>query len=117
MACRSELRGLGAAATEIEKLGGRLLAVSVDSPAENQRVANQLRLPFAILSDESRKVTKAYGLLHSGGGPGGTDIPIPAHLLIQPDGRVRWKHVSRLVQDRPHPDEVVARIRELSASQ
>ena len=98
---------------ELEKRNGRILAISVDTPAENLQVIESLKLGFSILSDESRTVTRAFGLIHAGGGPDGADIAVPAMLLLRSDASVAWKHVSKLVQDRVSPAQAVAAVRAL----
>ncbi len=98
---------------ELEKRGGTILAISVDTPAENLQVVQSQKLGFRILSDQSRAVTSSYGLLHEGGGPDGGDIPVPAMLLLRSDASVTWKHVSKMVVDRVDPSDVVAAVRAL----
>ena len=41
-----------------------VLGVSVDSPYANAEFAKQLGVQFPLLSDMTRKVTKAYGILN-----------------------------------------------------
>ena len=58
-------------------------AVSVDAPETNRRFAESLGATYPILSDPSRRVARAYGVL----GPFGM-----AHrwtYYIGPDGRLR----------------------------
>jgi peroxiredoxin len=110
----AELRGLGEASAALEKMGGRLLAVSVDPPAIARRVVEDNRLGFAVLCDTNREVVRAYGLLHEGGGPGGSDIAVPAHILIDTDGRVVSRFVSRRIQDRRHPHDALESLRQLA---
>jgi len=98
----------------LKKLGGRLVAVSVDPPEDSRRVVQRNRLAFPILCDESRDVIRAYGLLHENGGPTG-DVAIPAHVLIDRSGRIVWKQVSSRIQDRPDPRLVVEKIRALDS--
>ncbi len=83
--CRSELRGLGAIREELDQLGVRLFAVSVDSQEDARRLAIREGLRFPILCDTEREVIGAYGLRHEGGGLDGSDIAIPAHVLIDED--------------------------------
>ncbi len=78
-----------------------MLAISVDSVAENKRVATRNQIDFPILSDARRDVVWEYGLLHKGAGPGGSDVALPAMVLIDCNGRIVWQYVARRVQDRP----------------
>jgi peroxiredoxin len=73
-------------------------------------VVTENALPFRILADTSRDVVRRYGLLHAHGGPDGSDIAVPALLLLRPDGTIAWRHVSREVQDRVDPEDVLAAI-------
>jgi peroxiredoxin len=92
------------------KKGGRLLAISVEPPALSRRIVEEQRLPFAILSDAGASVVRAYGLLHPQGAPDGTDMAIPAHVLVSPDGGIMWRSVSERAQDRLDPREVLAAV-------
>jgi len=82
----------------------------VDTPEESRELVAAEGLPFRILSDEQRDVVRRYGLLHAGGGPGGTDIAVPAQFLLRPDGSVAWRHISRRIQDRADPAETLAAV-------
>lgn len=90
-----------------------MLAVSVDEPAQSRALVARFELPFRSLCDTSRDVVRRYGLLHAGGGPGGSDIAVPALLLVRPDGAIAWRHVSRSAQDRADPADVMAAVRAL----
>jgi len=85
----------------------------VDEPADSRALVAKLGLPFRILADVPREVVRRYDLLHPGGGPGGSDIAIPALLLVRPDGRIAWRHVAHRAQDRADPDEVLQAVRAL----
>ena len=83
--------------------GGTVLAVSVDAPADHRQMVDDLGLSFPLLSNEGREVVRRYDLLHRGGGPDGTDIAIPAQLLVKSDGAVVWSFVARRVPERVDP--------------
>jgi peroxiredoxin len=110
----SELRGLGAVHRELQQRGGRLIAISVDPPEVAKRVVTQHRLPFDVLCDTELAVTRDYGLTHAGGGPNGTDVPIPTHLLISPQRQIVWRRSAALIQDRPSPELLLTEIRSRS---
>lgn len=92
----------------LERRGGTLLAISADSPPELAELARAQDLRFPLLSDPDRQVIRAYGLLHTGGGPGGGDIAIPAQVLVRSDGSVAWRHVSGTITDRMDPADTLA---------
>ena len=96
---------------ELTRQGGRLLAISVDPVEKCRKLVESLALPFAVLSDEKRETVRAYGLVHPGGGPGGSDIAIPALLLVGEDAGIRWRHVSARAQDRMDPEAVLEFVR------
>lgn len=110
MSCIQELVGLDKISAEFEKANVQLLAVCVDAPSESRKVVDKNDLGFPILADEDRTVIKAYGLVHAGEGPKGTDIAIPAHVLIARDGRILWRHVSKRIQDRLAPKDVLEQV-------
>ena len=111
--CTAELRGLGEVNRELQSQGGRLLAISVDPPATSKDVVERNGLDFPILSDADRTVTRAYGLLHEGGARDGSDIAIPAHVLIDRHGRIVSTFVSKRIQARLSPKRVLATVQKL----
>lgn len=92
-------------------MGGKLLAVSADPPQQSAKVVQKHRLNFAILSDSDLRVMRAFGVVHSGGGPKGEDIAIPSHFLIGRDGRIVWRFISSRVQDRVDPSDLLSAVR------
>lgn len=94
------------------RLGGQVLAVSVDPPQKSAQVVERNGLEFSILSDTDRTVIRNFGLVHAGGGPDGGDIAIPAQFLIGRDGRILWRYLSTHVQYRVNPAELASIIRE-----
>ena len=75
----------------------------------------ELELPFPVLSDVDAVATRAFGLLHARGGPGGKDVALPAHVLLDAEMTIRWRHVAHRIQERPRPADVLAQIERLSA--
>jgi len=57
-------------------------------------------------------VIRSYGLLHPAAGMGGKDIALDTTLLVDVDGRVRWRRVSETLPDLPTAEQVLARIGE-----
>lgn len=98
---------------ELIKVGGRLLAISVDPPGRSLQVVSRNSLNFSILSDVDREVIHLYGLFHAEGAPDGSDIAIPAMFLVDREGHIVWRRVSARIQDRVDPQVVLAKIAEL----
>lgn len=107
----AELRGLGAINDELSNLGVKIVAVSVDPPKQSHRVVERHNLPFPILADEQLTLTRSLGLLHASAGPDGSDIALPAHVLIDKEGRIRWKYVADRIQNRLPVDRVLESVR------
>lgn len=92
---------------EIVAAGGSLVALSVDRPEDTQELLRQLAddgdpLSFPVVCDPSRKAIKALGVFDAE-----HDIALPAILILDSQGRVRWKHVSESVMDRPEEEALV----------
>lgn len=72
-----------------------------------------MRASYRFLSDRDLVVTRRLGLAHAGAGPGGTDVPKPATVVIDRDGVVRWAAYADNVGDRPDPRQVLRAVRSL----
>jgi peroxiredoxin Q/BCP len=65
--CTIECRSLGAHRPLLDRPNVQFFAASVDSVATNAEFAGALDLGYPILSDESRSVSLAYGVLGASG--------------------------------------------------
>lgn len=99
--------------SEAERAGVEVVAVSPDRNEQSQRFAEGLRLSYRFVADPDLAVTRRYGLIHRGGGPGGVDVPRPATVVLDRDGVVRWVSLSDNYQVRPDPRDVVRAVRAL----
>ena len=81
-------------------------AISVDTPETNKSFAQSLAVDFPILSDPTKEVAKAYGVVDE-------DQPFAARwtFYIGVDGRVLF--VDKLVSPTNHGRNVVAKLAEL----
>lgn len=61
-ACRDQLADFQSAYRDIRAQGAELLAISVDSAADAQRMANHVQASFPVLYDENQSVLAIYGL-------------------------------------------------------
>jgi peroxiredoxin len=93
---------------EFERRGIRLAAISVDPLETNRSHQKKLGLTFPLLSDTTRETIRRYGLLHSGGGPGGSDISLPAEILVDSTGAIRWVNLTESATVRVRPEQVLA---------
>ena len=90
-------------------MGGTLLAVSNDPPATAADIAKRLGLSFPILSDPELEVIDAYGLRHHDIALG-FDHSLPAMILVDRAGIIRWRRVAKGLQDRPSPRLILEQI-------
>ena len=109
----AELQGLGAQLSQAERAGVEIIAISPDPNERSQKMADGLHLAYRFVADRDLAVTRRYGLVHAGGGPDGQDVPRPTTVVIDRDGVVRWFSVSRNVQVRPDPGDVLRAVRSL----
>jgi peroxiredoxin len=111
----TELREFARRSDEFEKLGVRLVPISVDDQQHAHEVWERAAdKKFTILSDPEAMVIRKYGLVHESG-HGGSDIALRTTLLIGPDGRERWRRISHSVPDIPTADDTLAEIRQAQA--
>jgi peroxiredoxin len=109
----AELQGLGAHLSAAERAGVEIVAISPDPNERSQKVAEGLRLGYRFLADGNLAVARRYGLVHTGGGPDGQDVPRPATVVLDREGVVRWFSITRNVQVRPDPEDVLRAVRSL----
>jgi peroxiredoxin len=87
--------------------------VSPDSNERSQALAKRLKVNYRFLADRDLSVTRRLGLVHANSGPGGEDVPVPATVVIDRAGVVRWTAYADNVQDRPDPRLVLDAVRSL----
>jgi peroxiredoxin len=109
----AELQGLGAATNELEAAGVQVLAISPDPNERSQQLADGLKVGYRFLADTDLSVTRRLGLVHARGGEGGKDVPVPATIVIDRAGVVRWASYAENFQQRPDPRDVVRAIKAL----
>ena len=89
----------------------------MDAPGDSKQVVKRTHLPFDILADEDRSLIGALGLVHNGGGPGGSDIAVPSIILVNTERRILWQHRSTSIQDRLSPEDVMDGVRAAVAAE
>jgi len=86
--------------------GAVVIGVSLDSVESHSKFSEQYKLPFLILSDNSKEVAKAYGVLGVGG-----FLAKRVTFIINRDGKIT--HVFPKVDVKHHSEEVLKAIEEL----
>ena len=105
--------------TEEQEQTTQILALSVDSPEDLQRMVDRIsaedsltpRFPF--LTDPDHQVIDRYGLFNPDD-PSGRQITHPATYVIDTEGVVRWKFVEVDYRVRPGNEDILAALAELS---
>lgn len=97
---------------EIKNLGAEVLAVSVDSPAQNLGVVEKAKLEFPILSDPDLDMIDAYGVRHVGASMQGGDIARPAVFILN-EGKIAWRLVPETYRIRVRPETVIEQLKSI----
>jgi peroxiredoxin len=104
------LRGFEQHLNEFHQRGVEVVAISVDSPAESQKLCQSRGYTFPFLSDPKAETIRQYGVLHAKGGAGGKDIARPAEFLVDTTGTIRWVNLTDDIRVRARPEAVLAAI-------
>jgi thioredoxin-dependent peroxiredoxin len=106
--CTIECRSLGAQPAVLEHSSVQVFAASVDSPEINADFASALDLTYPILSDVSRRVASAYGVLGKSG------FASRWTFYIGLDGRIL--DIDKQVRTASHGHDVAMRLTALGIS-
>jgi hypothetical protein len=83
--------------------------VSVEPPSHTRAMVEKLDLPFPLLSDARGDLAKHCGLWNDKEG-----VAIPAIVVVDRGGVIRYLYAGRDFADRPGDDEVLGALDELS---
>jgi peroxiredoxin len=103
--CTNELRIIRDDFETYQKLSARVLAVSVDSQFTLKVWADQLKLPFPLLSDFNKETARAYGALYEDL-MGLKGVAKRAAFVIDSEGIIRYRWVSDDADALPKFDEI-----------
>jgi len=99
--CTVESCGLRDNYDKIRELGAEVLGVSVDDVASHRKFTDKFNLPFRLVADVDKKISRAYGVLNE---ERGMDRRVT--FLINGQGRI--ERIFDPVKADQHPAEVVA---------
>ena len=102
------MRSFEKALPEFDSRKIRVIAISVDSPADSEKLRESQGYTFTILSDARDDVIRRWDLVHPHGGVDGADIARPAEFLIDASGKVRWVNLTEDFRVRARPQQVLA---------
>jgi len=129
--CNLELRAYQDLLGDIEAAGGRLVAVSPETPAELLSTAEKNELGFEVLSDKGNQLAADLGLafdlpemlrplylkfgndLTVRNNQAPWKLPIPATYVVGQDGRIALAHVDRDYRQRLEPQAALEVLRRL----
>lgn len=106
--CTAECKSMKESGEAIRAFDVAYFAASTDDPADNKKFSENLGLDFPILSDPSKKVAEAYGVVHEG-----RAVAERWTFYIGPDGKIA--HVDRTVKTGSHGADIAAKLKELGA--
>jgi peroxiredoxin len=92
---------------QLEEVGIRPVAISVDSPQESRDLCQQAGYTYAFLSDPKAETIRRYDLVHAGAGFEGQDVARPAEFLLDSSGTVRWVNLTENYWVRARPEQVL----------
>lgn len=91
----------------LRKLGGQVVGISVDSTYSLKAFSQTYNLPFPLLSDFNKKVSKQYGVLEdTWGGQGYRGVSKRAVFVVDSRGVLRYKWITDTPSDEPPYVEV-----------
>jgi peroxiredoxin len=99
--------------SDFTSAGVRPVAISVDPPQVSSNLSKKAGYTFTILSDPDTAATRQYRLLHTKGGPNGSDISRPAEFLVDQSGAVRWTNFTEDIRVRARANEMLAEARNI----
>jgi methyl-accepting chemotaxis protein len=92
---------------EFARRSVKLLGVAVQKKNRLKAYLTSHPMPFPMLADETREVTKTYGV-YVAFNYESFRIARPATFLIDADGIVRFIHVGKNQFDRPTPERILS---------
>ena len=103
--CTAECRSLGVSRPDLRRFNVRYFGASVDAASTNVRFAASLGIDYPILSDPTRKIARAYGVL------GRSGYASRWTFYIGQNGRIL--DVDRTVRPSSHGADVAAKLEAL----
>lgn len=91
------------------ELDTEVFGISVDSFASHKRFREELRLPFDLLSDWDREVSKRYGVFNFR-----EKVPNRVSFIIDKKGIVRFKQSSSISNPRDF-ESVIKKLKEIQS--
>lgn len=100
----------------LEALDVELIVLAADDLDALRRLRDKKQFHARFLADPDAKELKRLGAAHLGGGPGGRDIALPMHWLIDRQGQVLDRYLTSDVRERRSSEEILAAVRRALAA-
>ena len=107
--CRTRFAELAMNAASYTARGWQVVAVVAQSSTAVRRYVEEKGLPFNILIDGSREVSKAYGVWQRIG-LDAWNIARPSLFLIEPTGAIRYSFIAASQDEFPGHEEILKQI-------
>ena len=98
---------------EIDALGVRSVAISVDTPEQSRDLCKKAGYTYTFLSDAKAEVIRRYDILHPGAVDNGQDIARPAEFLLDSSGVIRWVNLTEDFRVRARAEQMIAAAKSL----
>jgi peroxiredoxin len=126
-----ELDALKKATEEFRALGATFIAISPQLQSFNREFREEKKLTFEILSDPGNEVAQRYGLtfalpedlkevyvkfnidLEKYNGDDSWTLPLPARLIIDQEGIIRYAAINADYTVRPEIEETIAALKSM----
>ena len=126
-----ELDALKKTTAEFKALGATFIAISPQLQSFNREFREEKKLTFEILSDPGNEVAQRYGIkyklpedlrevylqfnidLPKYNGDDSWTLPLPARLIIDGDGIIRYAEINADYTVRPDPEETIAALKKI----
>lgn len=99
--CNGQLAGFARQYAEFERRGTQVTAISADPPENSVEMVGKLMVPFPLLSDPRGDLAKRYGLWNES-----ESAAVPAIVVMDRSGEIRYLYTGTDFADRPGDDEV-----------
>ena len=121
-----ELEALSKSAADFKAAGALLVLISPQLEEHNQAIAKEKKLTVPILRDPGNQVAQSYGLryeytedlkqlyqqfgihLDQYNGDDSWSLPMPARLIIDAHGTIRYAEINPDYTQRPEPADTLA---------
>lgn len=131
--CMIELEALAAAAARIEETGATLVAITPQTVSRSEKMVSEKGITFDVLTDEGLRYAEKLGLafdlpadladiyrgfgidVGAANGDGAWRLPMPARLVVLPNGVVAHAVTDPDYTVRPDPQETLAVLQQLGA--